>query len=84
MSVGKSEGAQPVAAATTSGAALRAIEIAPAAQGDDARAAIGVRAYLFTQVADVHIEAAVVEGQLAAQGNLRELLFVQRLARLTQ
>ena len=32
----------------------------------------------------MHVEAAVVQGQLAAQGNLRQLLFVQRLAGLAQ
>ena len=32
----------------------------------------------------MHVQAAVVQGQLAAQGDLRQLLFVQRLAGLAQ
>ncbi|MDT4879817.1 hypothetical protein FQZ97_1155260 [compost metagenome] len=32
----------------------------------------------------MHIEAAVVQGQLAAQGDLRQFLLVQRLARLLE
>ena len=38
----------------------------------------------FAQVADVHVEAAVVQGQLAAEGQLRQFLFVQRLAGLLE
>ena len=48
-----------------------AVEIPAAAQGHDARAAIRVRPDLFAQVADMHVQAAVVQGQLAAQGELR-------------
>ena len=48
------------------------VVIATAAQGNDARAAIRVRAELLAQVADMHVEAAIVERQLAAQGELRQ------------
>jgi len=61
-----------------------AIEVTPAAQCDDARAAIGVGANLSAQVTDMHVQAAVVQGQFAAQGDLCQLLLVQRLSRLAQ
>ena len=41
-----------------------AVVVAAAAQGHDARTAIGVWTDLLAQVADVHVQAAVVQGQL--------------------
>ncbi len=43
-----------------------------------------MRADLLAQVADVHVEAAVVQGQLATEGQLRQFLFVQRFAGLLE
>ena len=63
---------------------LKAVVITPATQGHDAWATVGVRADFLAQVAYVHIEATVVQGQLAAQGDLRQFLLVQWLARLLE
>jgi len=60
------------------------VQIAAAAQSDDPRAAVGVRTKLAPQVADVHVEAAVVEGELASQGVLGKGLLVDGLARLRE